>query len=120
MPGFRFIVAMILALYAGFFRLNHLQFLEREPISRKAADPGVIDGVLLQPACARPGHFIARRKGTSFRLRSRPGPRILPTRLWQWSATEATASTQPVDCADLKKAGADTKRPRLQDSPVFQ
>ena len=32
MPGFRFIVAMILALYVGFSRLNHLQFLEREPM----------------------------------------------------------------------------------------
>jgi hypothetical protein len=32
MPGFRFVVAMILALYVGFSRLNHLQFLEREPM----------------------------------------------------------------------------------------
>ena len=27
MPGFRFVLAMILALYVGFSRLNHLQFL---------------------------------------------------------------------------------------------
>ena len=32
MPGFRFVVAMILALYVGFSRLNHLQFLQREPM----------------------------------------------------------------------------------------
>jgi hypothetical protein len=32
MPGFRFMMAMILALYVGFSRLNHLQFLEREPM----------------------------------------------------------------------------------------
>src|SRR5258707_1232071 len=32
MPGFRFVLAMILALYVGFSRLNHLQFLGREPI----------------------------------------------------------------------------------------
>jgi DDE family transposase len=32
MPGFRFVLAMILALYVGFSRLNHLQFLEREPM----------------------------------------------------------------------------------------
>jgi Transposase DDE domain group 1 len=32
MPGFRFVLAMILALYVGFSRLNHLQFLQREPM----------------------------------------------------------------------------------------
>ena len=32
MPGFRFVLAMILALYVGFSRLNHMQFLEREPM----------------------------------------------------------------------------------------
>jgi Transposase DDE domain group 1 len=32
MPGFRFVLAMILALYVGFSRLHHLQFLEREPM----------------------------------------------------------------------------------------
>src|SRR5207302_1605929 len=31
MPGFRFVLAMILALYVGFSRLNHLQFLGRQP-----------------------------------------------------------------------------------------
>jgi hypothetical protein len=32
MPGFRFVLAMVLALYVGFSRLNHLQFLQREPM----------------------------------------------------------------------------------------
>ena len=32
MPGFRFVMAMILALCAGWSRLNHLQFLQREPM----------------------------------------------------------------------------------------
>lgn len=32
MPGFRFVLAMILTLYVGFSRLNHLQFLGREPM----------------------------------------------------------------------------------------
>jgi Transposase DDE domain group 1 len=32
MPGYRFLLAMMLALYVGFSRLNHLQFLEREPM----------------------------------------------------------------------------------------
>jgi len=32
MPGFRFVLAMILALYVGWSRLNHLQFLQQEPM----------------------------------------------------------------------------------------
>ena len=32
MPVYQFIVAMVLALYVGFARLNHLRFLEREPM----------------------------------------------------------------------------------------
>src|SRR5438128_5243743 len=32
MPGFRFVLAMILALYVGLFRLNHLQFLVRDAL----------------------------------------------------------------------------------------
>jgi len=32
MPGFRFVMAMVLALYVGWSRLNHLQFLQREPM----------------------------------------------------------------------------------------
>jgi len=32
MPGFRFVLAMVLALYVGFSRLHHLQFLQREPM----------------------------------------------------------------------------------------
>ena len=32
MPGFRFVLAMLLALYVGFSRLHHLQFLQREPM----------------------------------------------------------------------------------------
>jgi hypothetical protein len=32
MPGSRFVMAMMLALYVGWSRLNHLQFLQREPM----------------------------------------------------------------------------------------
>lgn len=32
MPGWRFILSMILALYVGFARLNHMQFLKHEPM----------------------------------------------------------------------------------------
>jgi len=32
MPAFRFVLAMMVALYVGFSRLHHLQFLQREPM----------------------------------------------------------------------------------------
>ena len=32
MPGFRFVMAMVLGLYVGWSRLNHLQFLQRAPM----------------------------------------------------------------------------------------
>ena len=32
MPVWQFVLAMVLALYVGFSRLNHLRFLEREPM----------------------------------------------------------------------------------------
>src|SRR5438445_5644943 len=40
MPGFRFVLAMILALYVGFSRLNHLQFLGREPMFTVSLEVG--------------------------------------------------------------------------------
>jgi hypothetical protein len=46
MPGFRFVLGMILALYVGFSRLNHLQFLEREPMLT-----GILQVVKLPPQC---------------------------------------------------------------------
>jgi hypothetical protein len=46
MPGFRFVLGMVLALYVGFSRLNHLQFLEREPMLT-----GILEVVKLSPQC---------------------------------------------------------------------
>src|SRR5258708_100923 len=42
MPGFRFVLAMILALYVGFSRLNHLQFLGREPMLTGILEVGAV------------------------------------------------------------------------------
>jgi hypothetical protein len=46
MPRFQFVLGMILALYVGFSRLNHLQFLEREPMLT-----GILQVVKLPPQC---------------------------------------------------------------------
>jgi hypothetical protein len=46
MPVYRFVLAMVLALYVGFSRLNHLRFLEREPMLT-----GILKVLRLPPQC---------------------------------------------------------------------
>ena len=46
MPVYRFVLAMVLALYVGFARLNHLRFLEREPMLM-----GILKVRRLPPQC---------------------------------------------------------------------
>jgi hypothetical protein len=46
MPVYRFVLAMVLALYVGFSRLNHLRFLEREPMLS-----GILHVLRLPPQC---------------------------------------------------------------------
>jgi hypothetical protein len=46
MPVYRFVLAMVLALYVGFSRLNHLRFLEREPMLT-----GILNVLRLPPQC---------------------------------------------------------------------
>ena len=46
MPVYHFVLAIILALYVGFSRLNHLRFLEREPMLT-----GILNVLRLPPQC---------------------------------------------------------------------
>jgi Transposase DDE domain group 1 len=46
MPMFRFILGMVLACYVGFSRLNHLRFMEREPMLT-----GILEVARLPPQC---------------------------------------------------------------------
>lgn len=46
MPGVGFVLGMVLALYVGFSRLNHLQFLEQEPMLT-----GILGVLRLPPQC---------------------------------------------------------------------
>jgi len=66
MPGYRFVLAMILALYVGFSRLNHLPFLEREPMAhRNFGGDGITgaDHVLAILGVAAPGGSAATAGG---------------------------------------------------------
>jgi hypothetical protein len=46
MPQYQFVVAMVLAIYIGFSRLNHLRFLKREPML-----VGILEVLRLPPQC---------------------------------------------------------------------
>src|ERR1700691_1819165 len=46
MPMYQFVLAMVLALYVGFSRLNHLRFLAREPMLM-----GILKVLRLPPQC---------------------------------------------------------------------
>src|SRR5205814_6746518 len=46
MSMYQFVLAMVLALYVGFSRLNHLRFLEREPML-----VGILKVLRLPPQC---------------------------------------------------------------------
>jgi peptidoglycan/LPS O-acetylase OafA/YrhL len=46
MPAYQFVVAMVMAFYVGFSRLNHLRFLEREPMLS-----GILKALRLSPLC---------------------------------------------------------------------
>lgn len=46
MPVYRFVLAMVLALYVGFSRLNHFRFLQREPMLT-----GILKVLSLPPQC---------------------------------------------------------------------
>ena len=46
MPGYQFILAMVLACYVGFSRLHHLRFLQREPMLT-----GILGVLRLPPQC---------------------------------------------------------------------
>jgi Transposase DDE domain group 1 len=46
MPGYQFILAMVLACYVGFSRLHHLRFVQREPMLT-----GILGVLRLPPQC---------------------------------------------------------------------
>jgi len=53
MPVYQFVLAMLLALYVGFSRLNHLRFLEREPMLT-----GILKVLRLPPQCTFCPRFL--------------------------------------------------------------
>jgi DDE family transposase len=76
MPGFQFVLGMVLALYVGFSRLNHLQFLEREPMFT-----GILEVAKLPPQCTF-WRFLASLHLTAARQLLEVG-RHMRQRVWE-------------------------------------
>ena len=90
MPVYRFVLAMVLALYVGFSRLNHLRFLEREPMLR-----GILKVLRLPPQCTF-WRFLASLHGSVagqiLRLQQ-----ILRRRVWQAAHVDLKTITLDTD-----------------------
>ena len=90
MPGFRFVLGMMLALYVGFSRLNHLQFLEREPMLT-----GILQVVKLPPQCTFWRFLAALHLGVAGQL-LKVG-RQMRQRVWEAAHVELKEVTLDTD-----------------------
>jgi len=90
MPVYRFVLAMVLALYVGFSRLNHLRFLRREPMLT-----GILKVLRLPPQCTF-WRFLASLHGSVAGqiLRLQRGMR---QRVWQAAHVDLRTITLDTD-----------------------
>lgn len=90
MPVYQFVLAMVLALYIGFARLNHLRFLEREPMLT-----GILK-VLRLPPQSTFWRFLASLHlsvaGQILKIQ-----RVLRDRVWEAAYVQLTAVTLDTD-----------------------
>jgi hypothetical protein len=90
MPVYRFVLAMVLALYVGFARLNHLRFLEREPMLM-----GILKVPRLPPQCTF-WRFLASMHlnvaGQILRLQQ-----VMRQRVWEAAHVELKTITLDTD-----------------------
>jgi hypothetical protein len=90
MPVYRFVLAMVLALYVGFSRLNHLRFLEREPMLT-----GILKVLRLPPQCTF-WRFLASLHlsvaGQILRVQ-----RVMRQRVWQAAHVDLKTITLDTD-----------------------
>ena len=86
MPMYQFVLAIVLAIYIGFSRLNHLRFVEREPMLT-----GILKVVKLPPQCTF-WRFLASLRiqisGQILRVQ-----RTMRQRVWEAARVELSAVT---------------------------
>jgi hypothetical protein len=90
MPRYQFVLAIVLAIYVGFSRLNHLRFLQREPMLT-----GILKVVKLPPQCTF-WRFLASLRiqigGQILRVQ-----RAMRQRVWEAAGVELSAVTLDTD-----------------------
>src|ERR1700689_4900958 len=98
MPVYQFVLAMVLALYVGFARLNHLRFLEREPMLT-----GILK-VLRLPPQSTFWRFLASLHlsvaGQILKMQ-----RILRQRVWEAAHVQLKVVTMDTDTTTHADAG---------------
>ena len=90
MPMYRFILALVLAIYVGFSRLHHLRFLEREPMLT-----GILKVLRLPPQCTFWRFLASLHLGVArqlLRVQQR-----MRQRVWEAAHVELTAVTLDTD-----------------------
>jgi hypothetical protein len=90
MPGYRFVLAMVLACYVGFSRLHHLRFLKREPMLT-----GLLQVVTLPPQSTFWRFLAALHLGVARQLLE--VQRRLRQRVWEAAQVQLTSVTLDTD-----------------------
>lgn len=90
MPGYQFVLGIVLALYVGYSRLNHLRFLEREPMLT-----GILKVIRLPPQCTF-WRFLASLHGSAATQMLRI-QKILRQRVWQAAHVHLKSITLDTD-----------------------
>jgi hypothetical protein len=90
MPMYQFVLSMVLALYVGFSRLNHLRFLAREPMLM-----GILKVLQLPPQCTF-WRFLASLHG-SVAQQLLEVQRQMRQRVWEAAHVKLTAVTLDTD-----------------------
>lgn len=90
MPAYRFVLGMVLVLYVGFSRLNHLRFVEREPMLT-----GILKVPRVPPQCTFWRFLAALHLSMAGRLLR--VQQILRQRVWQTAHVDLKTITLDTD-----------------------
>ena len=90
MSMYQFVLAMVLAVYVGFSRLNHLRFLQREPMLS-----GILKVLRLPPQCTFWRFLASLHLGLARQLLE--VQRLMRQRVWEAANVRLTAVTLDTD-----------------------
>src|SRR5262245_1509346 len=105
MPVYRFVLAIVLALYVGFSRLNHLRFLQREPMLT-----GILKVLRLPPQCTFWRFLASLHLSVAGQIQR--VQRTMRQRVWQAAHVDLkTITLDPDHCGVAVAAGATDRVP---------